>query len=98
MVRRSPWMNRRAAQLVRLLKQRHGHGITEDAAREDISHQDDQIAERMRIGRQAAKYYVTEEYIESFADHTAALVDRHNEAVSSGEESDLSAKRRQRFP
>lgn len=98
MVRRSPWMNQRAAQLVRLLAQRHGHAITEENAREDISHQVDLIAKRMRIGRQAAKYYVTEEYIAGFADHIAAVIDRHNEAVSTGEASDLSAKRRQRFP
>jgi hypothetical protein len=91
-------MNQRAAQLVRLLDQRHGHTITEDTAREDISHQVDLMAERMRIGRQAAKYYLTEEYIAGFADHIAALIDRHNEAVRNGEVSDLSAKRRQRFP
>jgi hypothetical protein len=96
MVRQSPWMNQRAAQLVRLLDQRHGHNITEDTAREDISHQVDLIAEWMRIGRQAAKYYVTEEY--SFADHIAAVIDRHNQAVHNGEVSDLSAMRRQRFP
>src|SRR5271155_1149715 len=77
MVRQSPWMNQRAAQLVRLLDQRHGHTITEDTAREDISHQVDLIAEWMRIGRQAAKYYVTEEYISGFADHIAAVIDRH---------------------
>ena len=98
MVRQSPWMNQRAAQLVRLLDQRHGHNITEDTAREDISHQVDLIAEWMRIGRQAAKYYVTEEYISGFADHIAAVIDRHNQAVHNGEASDLSAKRRQRFP
>jgi hypothetical protein len=91
-------MNQRAAQLVRLLDQRHGHNITEDTAREDISHQVDLIAEWMRIGRQAAKYYVTEEYISGFADHIAAVIDRHNQAVHNGEVSDLSAMRRQRFP
>lgn len=74
-------MNQRAAQLVRLLDQRHGHNITEDTAREDISHQVDLIAEWMRIGRQAAKYYVTEEYISGFADHIAAVIDRHNQAI-----------------
>lgn len=91
-------MNQRAAQLVRLLHERHGHTITEDIAQEDISHQVDLIAERMRIGRRAAKHYVTEEYIADFADHIAAVIDRHNDAVRNGEVSDLSAKRRQRFP
>jgi hypothetical protein len=98
MVRRSPWMNQRASQLVRLLDERHGHTITEDTAREDISNQVDLVAERMRIGRQAAKYYVTEDYIAGFADHIAAVIDRHNDAVRNGEVSDLAAKRRQRFP
>lgn len=98
MVHRSPWLNQRAAQLVRLLDERHGHTITEDTAREDISNQIDLIAERMRIGRQAAKYYVTEDFIAGFADHIAAVIDRHNDAVHNGEVSDLAAKRRQRFP
>jgi hypothetical protein len=98
MVRRSPWMNQRASQLVRLLDERHGHTITEDTAREDISNQVDLVAELMRIGRQAAKYYVTEDYIAGFADHIAAVIDRHNDAVRNGEVSDLAAKRRQRFP
>jgi hypothetical protein len=52
----------------------------------------------MRIGRQAAKYYVTEEYITGVADHIAAAINRHNAAVSNREVSDLSAKRRQRYP
>jgi hypothetical protein len=98
MVRRSPWLNQRAAQLVRLLNESHGHSIAEDTAREDISNQDDLIAERMRIGRQAAKYYVTDDYIAGFADHIAAVIDRHNDAVRNREVSDLAAKRRQRFP
>jgi hypothetical protein len=98
MVRRSPWLNQRAAQLVRLLHERHGHTITEDTAREDISNQLDLMAERMRIGRQAAKYYFTDDYIAGFADHIAAVIDRHNNAVRNGEVSDLAAKRRQRFP
>ena len=93
MVRRSPWLNQRAAQLVRLLDERHGHTITEDTAREDISNQVDLVAERMQIGRQAAKYYVTEDYIAGFADHIAALIYRHNDAVRNGEVSDLAAKR-----
>jgi hypothetical protein len=56
----------------------------------------------MRAGRisshTAAKYYVTEDYIAGFADHIAAVIDRHNDAVRNGEVSDLAAKRRQRFP
>ena len=85
---------------MRLLDERHGHTITEDTAREDISNQVDLVAERIRrIGRQAAKYYVTEDYIAGFADHIAALIYRHNDAVRNGEVSDLAAKRqRQRFP
>ncbi|MGO8966671.1 MAG: hypothetical protein ACLQGN_24405 [Mycobacterium sp.] len=81
-----------------MLDEHHGHTITEDTAREDISNQVDLFAERMRIGRQAAKYYVTEDYITGFADHIASVIDRHSEAVRNGEVSDLAAKRRQRYP
>jgi hypothetical protein len=91
-------MDERAALLVRLLDERHGLTITEDTAREDISNHVDLVAERMRIGRQAAKYYVTEDVIGGLADHIAATIDRHNDAIDSGEVADLNSKRRQRFP
>lgn len=72
--RRSPWMNERAQFLVKYLADQHGIGITEDIAREDISTQVDRVAERMRIGRQAAKYYVTEDYLRKFGDFVANAI------------------------
>lgn len=74
MARRSPWMNERAQFLVRYLAEQHGLNITEDVAREDISQQVDFTAERMRIGRQAAKYYVTEDLVRGLGDHIAEAV------------------------
>jgi hypothetical protein len=52
----------------------------------------------MRIGRQAAKYYVIEDYHAGLADHIAALIYRHNDAVRNGEVSELAAKRTRAFP
>lgn len=70
-------MNDRAQFLVRLLAER-GFEVSEDTAREDISSHVDLIAERMRIGRQAAKVYVTDDYVEGLADHIARAVNRHH--------------------
>ena len=44
---------------------RSGYGltITEDVAREDISDHVDRVATMMRVGQQAAKFYVTDEVI-----------------------------------
>ncbi|WP_457060310.1 hypothetical protein [Mycobacteroides abscessus] len=69
--RRSPWMNERTTQFMARLAA-HGLDIPEDRARERISGQVDFTAERMRIGRQAAKYYVTKELVEEMADKAAA--------------------------
>jgi hypothetical protein len=85
-------MNQKAQLLVKLLDERYGLAITEDVAREDISNHVDDVAERMRIGRQAAKYYVTDDVIEGFAAHIAAGVGGDNVV-------DLDARRSQRtFP
>lgn len=67
-------MNERAQFLVKYLADQHGIGITEAIAREDISTQVDRVAERMRIGRQAAKYYVTEDYLRKFGDFVANAI------------------------
>lgn len=75
--RRSPWLNDRAALLVRLLHERHGLTVTKDAARQDISDHLDHVAEMMRISRQAAKMYVTDDVISDMADRIAAAVTRH---------------------
>ncbi|WP_079624769.1 hypothetical protein [Mycobacteroides abscessus] len=67
-------MNERARFLVRYLADEHGIRVGEDIAREDISTQVDGVAKRMRIGRQAAKYYVTEDYLRKFGDHIARVI------------------------
>nr|WP_078345143.1 hypothetical protein [Mycobacteroides chelonae] len=63
-------MNERAAQFMARLAI-HGLETPENRARERISNQVDFTAERMRIGRQAAKYYVTQDLVEKMADTTA---------------------------
>lgn len=70
-------MNERSGLLVRLLSERHGLTISEETAREDISDHVDHVAEMMRVGRQAAKYYVTPEVISDMADRIARHVDQH---------------------
>lgn len=76
-VRRSAWLNERAALLVRLLQDRHGLTVSDDAARHDVSSHLDDVADMMRIGRQAAKMYVTDDVIGALADRIAAAVDEH---------------------
>lgn len=63
--------------LIRLLQERHGLQLTESAARDTISDHVDQVAEVMRIGRQSAKPYVTDEVIGNMADRIAAAVREH---------------------
>lgn len=70
-------MNERAELLVRLLQERYGLQITESIARETISDQVDLVADLMRIGRQAAKVYVTDDKISDMADKIAATVQAH---------------------
>lgn len=74
MARRSPWHDDRAGLLVTVLAERHGLTVSADAARQDISHDLDHVARLMRIDRQAAKVYVTDEEIRSMADRIAAAV------------------------
>lgn len=70
-------MNERARLLVRLLNERYGLELGEDVAREDISDHVDYVAEMMRIGRQAAKAYVTDDVISRMADRIGEEVERH---------------------
>jgi hypothetical protein len=69
-------MNQRAQLLVGLLSEKHGLKISEDVAREDISNHVDAVAAAMRVGRQAAKYYVTEDTIAEMANRIATYVHR----------------------
>lgn len=71
-------MNRKSQLLVRLLDSRYGLAITEDVAREDISNHVGLVAITMRIGRQAAKYYVTDDVIAGLAAHIATAIAAHN--------------------
>ncbi|GAB1814385.1 hypothetical protein [Mycobacterium sp. MUNTM1] len=87
--RRSPWLNDRAGLLVRLLAD-HGLSISELTARQDISDYLDAVAARMRIDRQAAKPYVSDDVIRGIADRIAAIIDNHGRLV------DLDAERRRR--
>ncbi|MEB3021333.1 hypothetical protein [[Mycobacterium] crassicus] len=72
--RRSPWLDDRAALLVRLLSEHHQLTITQEVARADISDQLDHIAERMRIQRKSAMRYISDEWVQTFADHIAREV------------------------
>lgn len=96
--RRSPWLDERAALLVSLLADRHHLTVTEDAARQDISGDLDHLARLMRIGRQAAKMYVTDEAISDMADRIAAAVAEHQRTAAAEPRSvvDLDTERRRR--
>ncbi|MEX3645308.1 hypothetical protein [Mycolicibacterium porcinum] len=92
-VRRSPWLNGRAQLLVTLLRDRHGLELTEDTARQDISERLDHVATLMRIGRQAARRYVTDEVIADHADRIAQAVRDHHPTTGVV---DLAEERRRR--
>ncbi|WP_245839911.1 hypothetical protein [Mycobacterium aquaticum] len=64
---------------MRLLGEVHGLKVTEDCVRDDISDHLDYVAKRMRIGRQAAKVYVTDEAIAQMADRIAFEVFHRSE-------------------
>jgi hypothetical protein len=65
--RRSRWIDDRTARLLSCLAE-YELAVPEDVARQLISDHLDGIAERMRIGRQAARYYFTDEAIQTLAD------------------------------
>lgn len=65
--RRSPWIDGRTALLLTYLAE-YELTLPEDVARQVISDHLDGVAESMRVGRQAARYYVTDEVIQKIAD------------------------------
>lgn len=65
--RRSPWIDSKTAQLLSCLGE-YELTLPEDVGRQLISDQLDGIAERMRIGRQAARYYFTDDALQTLAD------------------------------
>lgn len=74
MTKARTWLDDRAALLVSLLAERHGLTVSVDIARQDISDDLDHVARLMRIGRQAAKVYITDDTISKMADRIAAAV------------------------
>ncbi len=91
--RRSPWLDDRTNLLLTTLSDRHQLPMTdglESAVRQDISDHLDFVARMMRIGRQAAKIYVTDDVIGELADRIAGAVAEGRGAV------DLAAERRRR--
>lgn len=100
--RSSPWLDSRANLLITLLAERHSLTVSLDIARQDISDDLDHVARLMRIGRQAAKMYITDDTISAMADRIAAAVAEHQATSTSatgptdGPVVDLDAERRRR--
>lgn len=93
MPHRSPWLDERTTLLIGLLTDRHHLPMTdglEAAVRQDISDHLDFVARMMRIGRQAAKVYVTDDVIGELAGRIAAGVAEAHGVV------DLTTERRKR--
>lgn len=76
-VRRSPWLNDRVAVLLARLGE-YAMTLPEATAREVISKHLDTTARMMRIGRQAAKFYVTDDVINKIADRLLGLDQEHH--------------------
>lgn len=94
---RSLWLDERASLFIGFLGG-HGLALGRDEARRAISDHLDLVSERMRIGRQAAKRYVTDDAVRRMASRAADGVQRHDAAVAEGRVVCLDSKRRQRLP
>jgi hypothetical protein len=92
--RRSPWINGRTKLLLSYLDE-FEFTLPEGTARQLISDHLDGVATRMRIDRQAARFYVTDEVIHKIADKLAGASpsDSDDRNVVS-----LAALRRERRP
>jgi hypothetical protein len=77
-VRRSRWLDERAVMLLARLGE-YEMTLPDDVARELISDHLDTTAELMRIGRQAAKFYVTDDVIGTIADQILGIDRAANE-------------------
>ncbi|WP_293002349.1 hypothetical protein [Mycobacterium sp.] len=64
--RRSPWINGKTTLLLSYLED-FDFTLHEDVARQLISDHLNGVATRMRIGRQAARFYVTDKVIQKIA-------------------------------
>jgi hypothetical protein len=71
-VRRSRWLDERTALLLARLSE-YEMTLPEDVARKRISDHLDTTARLMRIGRQAAKFYVTDDVIGKIADQILGI-------------------------
>ena len=71
-VRRSSWLDERAALLLARLAE-YEMTLPEDVVRELISDHLDTTARLMRIGRQAAKFYVTDDVIAKIANQILGI-------------------------
>ena len=91
-VRRSPWLDSRAALLLARLGD-YEMALPEDVVRDLISDHLDTTARLMRIGRQAAKFYVTDDVITGLA-HQILGIDQGE--VEDGVVVSLTAARRRR--
>jgi hypothetical protein len=76
--RRSPWIDGRTTLLLTYLGQ-YDLALPEDVARQLISDHLDGVARRMRIGRQAARYYVTDEVIQKIAEKLVGALPSESE-------------------
>ncbi|WP_179475991.1 hypothetical protein [Mycolicibacterium vinylchloridicum] len=90
-VRRSSWLDERAALLLARLAE-YEMTLPEDVVRELISDHLDTTARLMRIGRQAAKFYVTDDVIAKIANQILGIDQaKANDGVAS-----LAAARRRK--
>ncbi|MDQ1306096.1 MAG: hypothetical protein QG671_1928 [Actinomycetota bacterium] len=89
-MRRSPWLDDRTALLLARLTE-YEMTLPEDVVRELISDHLDTTARLMRIGRQAAKFYVTDDVIATIA-HQILGIDQA--AANDGVVSLAAARRR----
>lgn len=90
--RRSPWINNRTKLLLSCLDDLE-FTLPEDAARQLISDHLDGVAARLRVGRQAARFYVTDAVIQKIADK---LVGASNSDSDDHKVVSLAALRRER--
>jgi hypothetical protein len=70
--RRSPWLDERTAVLLARLGE-HEMTLPEDVVHNLVSDHLDTTARLMRIGRQAAKFYVTDDVITGLADQILGI-------------------------
>ncbi|MGV0743139.1 hypothetical protein [Mycolicibacterium sp. XJ870] len=71
---RSPWMNDRVTALLRLLEDHHGLHVPREMARVQIACHIDLLVSILRLDRQAARRFVSDEVLYEIACDIAATV------------------------